>query len=76
MDDNGWPKTQGVSWDSYFTENYYRRQVPVWKSYGPGLFSEAGVDWRLLIRLMIVALACGALFTRLVAGVMRHRVNK
>ncbi|MEX1265707.1 MAG: multicopper oxidase domain-containing protein, partial [Woeseia sp.] len=46
LDESGWPKTQGVSLDPYFTAEYYRREVPVWESYAPGLFADPGSDWR------------------------------
>jgi len=59
MNENGWPKTQGVSWDNYFTEAYYRKEVPVWRSYAPGLFDDAGVDVRMLLRVLGLALALG-----------------
>jgi len=59
MNDSGWPKTQGVSWDNYFTEAYYRKEVPVWRSYAPGLFDDAGVDLRMLARVLGLALALG-----------------
>ncbi|MCZ6831273.1 MAG: multicopper oxidase domain-containing protein [Gammaproteobacteria bacterium] len=59
LDEEGWPQTQGVSWQSYFTEAYYRKQVPIWESYAPGLFSDPGVDWWLLLRLVALALATG-----------------
>jgi hypothetical protein len=75
MDDAGWPKTQGVSWDNYFTENYYRRQTPVWKSYGSAVFSEAGTDWRLFLRLLLFALASGVLVTS-VLGRVAGRVRR
>ncbi len=61
LDDSGWPKTQGVAWDNYFTEKYYRKEIPVWESYMPGLLSEAGVDLRLLLRIVIFAIALGVL---------------
>ena len=73
IDDAGWPKTQGVSWDNYFTEKYYRRETPVWKSYGSEIFSEAGTDWRILTRLLIFALASGVLVATLFTGVARRR---
>jgi plastocyanin len=73
VDDAGWPKTQGVSWSNYFTEQYYRRQTPVWNSYGPELFSEAGTDWWLLMRLLIFALASGALVATLLLKIVRRR---
>ena len=73
IDDEGWPKTQGVSWDNYFTEQYYRRETPVWMSYGPQLFSEAGMDWRVFLRLLILALASGVLLATLFAAVVRRQ---
>lgn len=66
MDANGWPMTQGVSWDAYFTEAYYRREVPVWEAYAPGLFSDVGVDWTHFLRLLILALAAGSLLAFLI----------
>ena len=73
IDEEGWPKLQGVSWDNYFTEQYYRRETPVWKSYGPELFLEAGTDWRVLLRLLILALASGVLLATLFAVIVRRR---
>lgn len=62
IDSNGWPKTQGVPWDQYFTEAYYRKEVPIWDSYAPGLFSATGSDSRWYLRLAGLALSL-ALFT-------------
>jgi hypothetical protein len=50
-----------VSWDAYFTEAYYRKEIPVWEQYAPGLFSDAGFDWLMLIRMLGLALALGML---------------
>lgn len=61
LNDDGWPKNQGVSWDPYFTAEYYRREVPIWESYAPGLFADPGRDWLLLVRLLVLALTTGAL---------------
>jgi len=61
LDDSGWPRLQGVSWDNYFTEAYYRKEVPVWRSYAPVLFDDAGTDWRLLSRVLLLAFALGIL---------------
>lgn len=59
--DDGWPLTRGVSWDNYFTEAYYRREVPVWEAYAPGLFGDAGNDWGLMLRLLVFVVAVGLL---------------
>jgi hypothetical protein len=71
LNDDGWPQTRGVPWDTYFTEAYYRKDVPVWESYAPDLFSAAGVDWRLMLRLIGLAIAGGMLFALTVVGVKR-----
>ncbi len=65
---DGWPLTAGVNWDPYFTKSYYRRQVPVWQAYAPGLFSEAGHDRLLILRLILFAMFSGTL----VAGLFMH----
>jgi hypothetical protein len=65
MGEDGWPRTAGVSWDPYFTSDYYQKQVPVWEQYGPGVFSQAGRDVWLLLRLILLCLFAGALITAL-----------
>jgi len=61
LNDAGWPQTRGVAWDQYFTEEYYRKEVPVWESYAPGLFADAGPDLGLTVRVLLLALAIGLL---------------
>jgi hypothetical protein len=61
LDETGWPRTQGVPWDSYFTEAYYRKEIPVWERYAPGLFSDTGFDRWLLLRLLVLAAALGVM---------------
>ena len=61
LDEAGWPRTKGVPWNNYFTEAYYRKEIPVWRSYAPGLFDDAGLDIRLLLRVLTLALALGML---------------
>ena len=61
LDEDGWPKTQGVAYDPYFTEEYYRRELPVWQSYAPGLFSDPATDWVMLLRCVVLSLALGVL---------------
>ena len=58
---DGWPKTRGMAWDEFFTEAYYRKERPVWESYAPGLFSDAGVDKWAFARLLGLALAIGVM---------------
>lgn len=70
---DGWPRTRGVAWDQYFTAEYYRKQVPIWESYAPGLFSDVGRDWALLLRLLVFALALGTAVALLVAPAFRKK---
>jgi hypothetical protein len=65
---DGWPQTRGVSWDNYFTKEYYQREVPVWQSYAPDLFSDPGVDARRLLRLLVLACAAGLVLGLLVTA--------
>lgn len=60
LDDSGWPLTAGVSLEPYFTPEYYRKAVPVWQAYAPGLLSDAASDPLLLLRLVGLALFAGA----------------
>ncbi len=76
LDDSGWPRTQGVSWDNYFTEAYYRKEVPVWQSYAPGLFDDAGVDLRLLLRVLLLALALGMLSALFIHALYRQLTKR
>jgi hypothetical protein len=73
LGDDGWPKTRGVAWDQYFTEEYYRKEVPVWESYAPGLFADVGKDGSLLLRIIIFALALGTFASLLIAPLVRKR---
>ncbi len=72
LDDAGWPRTRGVSWEPYFTEAYYRKEVPVWESYAPGVFGDPGPDWALLTRLAVLGLSLGALGALVVNGAWRR----
>ncbi len=72
LGETGWPRTRGVSLAPYFTEAYYRKEVPVWEAYAPGLFSDPGPDRWLLLRLAIVCLCLGVL-AALLTGWLRRR---
>jgi hypothetical protein len=65
--------TRGVPWDNYFTPAYYRKQIPVWESYAPGLFSDTGLDWLMLMRVLGLALAAGTMAGLLLTSVLRRR---
>ena len=72
LNEDGWPQTRGVSWDQYFTGAYYRKEIPVWESYAPGLFSDTGIDLWMLARLLVLALALGAMAATLFVSILRR----
>jgi hypothetical protein len=74
LQENGWPTTFGVSWEPYFTAAYYQREVPVWESYAPGLFSQAGNDPVMFVRVVVLALSVGILVALMLNSLMRRRV--
>jgi hypothetical protein len=67
LGEDGWPETQGVSWNNYFTAAYYRKQVPVWQSYAPALLGEPGSDVLMTLRMFGLALALGIVVGLLVS---------
>ncbi|MEP5766707.1 MAG: multicopper oxidase domain-containing protein [Halieaceae bacterium] len=73
LDEEGWPRTQGVSLEPYFSEAYYRKEVPVWQSYAPDLFSDPGRDDWLLLRLLVLAVALGLLLGLSIRAVSGRR---
>jgi hypothetical protein len=72
LSETGWPKTRGVSFAPFFTEQYYQKEVPVWQSYAPDLFSDVARDWQLFARLIILSLSAG-IFLALLVSKIRHR---
>ena len=71
LDQQGWPRTRGVSLDPYFTEAYYRKQIPVWESYAPGLFADPATDSWLLLRLLLLTVGLG-----LLAGLVSRQLRR
>jgi hypothetical protein len=71
MEENGWPKTQGVPWNQYFTKAYYRKEVPIWDSYAPGLFSATGAESRWFFRVAGLSLS----FALFAAWLVRRRAR-
>jgi len=49
---DGWPKMQGMKWDQFFSEAYYRKELSIWQSYAADLFGEPTTDFWLLLRLI------------------------
>ena len=65
--------TFGVPWDQYFTEAYYRKDVPIWEAYAPGLFGEPGADWIMLLRVLGLGLGFGIMAALLITAVTRRQ---
>ena len=72
VDENGWPRTQGVSWDNYFTQEYYRKEIPIWQAYAPGLFGDTKTDWWMVARLIALLIAVGMIVGLLFAKLRRR----
>ena len=73
LDENGWPRTQGVPWDNYFTQEYYRKEVPIWQAYAPGLFGDTKTDWWMVARLIALLIAAGMMVGLLFAKLRRRK---
>jgi hypothetical protein len=69
---DGWPETRGVSWGVYFTAEYYRKQVPVWRSYAPQLFGDPAGDRSVAIRIAIFWFAVAVFLTLLMISWLRR----
>lgn len=62
LDEQGWPKTQGVDWAPFFSPKYYQREIPVWTTYDPtGMLGEAGARPLRWSRAILLGLVIGAL---------------
>ncbi len=62
LDENAWPRTQGVDWSSFFTPEYYARQLPVWLSYDlRGVLGDTAAGPLLTVRIILFAIAIGLL---------------
>ncbi len=59
LQENGWPKLQGVDFNQFFTAAYYRKELPIWESYAGELFSDVDIDFWMLMRLLGLAASLG-----------------
>lgn len=71
LQDNGWPNTFGVAWDPYFSEEYYRKEIPIWQSYAENLSSEVTFDVWLILRLLGLGVAAGTIAALLLLQLQR-----
>jgi hypothetical protein len=62
LNDNGWPKIQGVDWAPFFTPQYYKREVPVWTTYDEtGMLGEASARTPRVGRAVLLGFLVGVL---------------
>ena len=61
LQENGWPRTQGVDLNQFFTEAYYRKETPVWSSFAGDLFSGTEMDFWMLLRLLGLGVSLGVI---------------
>jgi hypothetical protein len=69
---DGWPMTQGVDWSNFFSADYYRKAVPVWRSYAPELFGDVTSDTLLVLRALVFWFAIGMLLALSMLSVFRR----
>ncbi len=73
LQENGWPRTQGVDLSRFFTEAYYRKEVPVWDNLATGTFSDVESDLWMLIRLLGLGLSLGVMVALVINAIKQHR---
>lgn len=62
LNDNGWPKLQGVDWAPFFSPQYYKREVPVWATYDEsGTLGEPGSQTPRLSFVLLMGFLVGLL---------------
>ncbi len=67
LNENGWPKLQGVDWTPFFTKAYYERKVPVWTTYDElGMLGEADAQAPRLSRAILLGFVVGVLLGGLI----------
>ena len=73
LQDDGWPRTQGVDFNKFFTDAYYRKEIPVWEGLAEGAFSDVENEPAMLMRLLGLGLSLGAMAALLISGIVRRR---
>ncbi|HIF51171.1 MAG TPA: copper oxidase [Thiotrichaceae bacterium] len=73
LQENGWPKTQGMDFNKFFTAAYYRKEVPVWGDLLNGKFSDVEFDLWMLIRLLGLGLSLGVMVALVINGINKRR---
>jgi hypothetical protein len=76
LNDNGWPKMQGIDWAPFFTPQYYKREVPVWATYDEtGMLGEVSARTPRVGRAVVLGFVVGLLLGGLVV-LVRSRAKR
>ena len=73
LQENGWPRTQGMDLNRFFTEAYYRKEIPVWDNLASGKFSDVESDLWMLIRLLGLGLSLGVMVALAINAINKRR---
>ncbi|MDZ7685756.1 MAG: hypothetical protein U5O39_12740 [Gammaproteobacteria bacterium] len=65
---DGWPITQGMAFDKFFTEAYYQGALPLWEEY-----ARPAQDTGFMLRAFAFAIAVGATLALGIALLWRRR---
>jgi hypothetical protein len=63
LDDDGWPISNGMNLNQYFSSDYYDKEIPIWGDIAPEVSSNPKDDIRLIFRLILLALFFGIFFS-------------
>ena len=63
LDDDGWPISNGMNLNQYFSSDYYDKEIPIWGDIAPEVSSNPKDDIKLIFRLILLALFFGIFFS-------------
>ena len=63
LDDDGWPISNGMNLNQYFSSDYYNKEIPIWGDIAPEVSSNPKDDIKLIFRLILLALFFGIFFS-------------
>jgi len=73
LKNNGWPNTFGVDWSPFFSEEYYRKELPIWQGYARHLSADVAFDGWLIFRLLMLGIALGTIMVLVILKLQRAK---